>query len=355
MEETLETIRIRHESTRVIKAYTRLPKFIKQIKLTFGINIVKLLITVFDSMKIVLNKRFLNCSTMHPTSINEKIQYIDTFYQIKRYPEKFDALYAKLEDEKSKDVFNWYIQTYTAYPILNIRTFNMFPPPTSKIQANPPITKEEFYKHGFMYDEIFPLLRGQYRLDSICQVEKGDIILDLGGYIGETLYYFSKQTGPSGEVHVFEPVPSSMDSIKQLSKQSYIEPKTTLVPYGAWDVNDSISITCAEGQSTALRTGKNSNFNTITIKTLPIDDYVFDNELKSVDFIKMDIEGAEQKALKGAARTMSEFKPKLAISVYHMPTDLYGIPEIILQANPNYRFYLRHYTTGLFETILYAV
>lgn len=74
-----------------------------------------------------------------------------------------------------------------------------------------------------------------------------------------------------------------------------------------------------------------------------------------VTFIKMDIEGAELEALKGAAETIKRNHPKLAICVYHKPEDIVEIPKYILELNSEYKLYLRHYSDNAGETVLYAV
>lgn len=81
-----------------------------------------------------------------------------------------------------------------------------------------------------------------------------------------------------------------------------------------------------------------------------------DTEIKEpVTFIKMDIEGAELEALKGAADTIRKYHPKLAICVYHKPEDVIDIPKYILELNPEYRLYMRHYSDNAGETVLYAI
>ena len=76
---------------------------------------------------------------------------------------------------------------------------------------------------------------------------------------------------------------------------------------------------------------------------------------EKVTFIKMDIEGAELETLKGARRIITEQKPKLAVCVYHKPEDIFTIPEYLRTLNPDYKFYLRHYTFAAWDTVLYAI
>ena len=88
--------------------------------------------------------------------------------------------------------------------------------------------------------------------------------------------------------------------------------------------------------------------------TQTIDNLVKTKELQKVDFIKMDIEGAELNSVKGARETLIAFKPKLAISVYHNLADFYNIAEYLDSLALGYKFYLAHYTIHAGETILYA-
>ena len=69
----------------------------------------------------------------------------------------------------------------------------------------------------------------------------------------------------------------------------------------------------------------------------------------------MDIEGAEENAIRGGEKLIKKYKPKLAICVYHQQRDFLKIPELILSYNSDYKIYLRHYTQGVFETVMYFV
>lgn len=74
-----------------------------------------------------------------------------------------------------------------------------------------------------------------------------------------------------------------------------------------------------------------------------------------VDFIKLDIEGAEQDAIDGAKETIEKYKPILAICIYHRAEDWYKIPQKVLALESGYRVYLRHYMEGIFESVMYFI
>jgi hypothetical protein len=76
---------------------------------------------------------------------------------------------------------------------------------------------------------------------------------------------------------------------------------------------------------------------------------------KDIAMIKMDIEGAELSALKGARNTITKDIPILAICIYHSPEDMVEIPEWLMENFPAYRFYVRKHSKGAGETVLYAV
>ena len=76
--------------------------------------------------------------------------------------------------------------------------------------------------------------------------------------------------------------------------------------------------------------------------------------LERVDFIKMDIEGSELEALKGAKNTIKRHKPRLAICIYHKIEDFYTIPKYIKELVPEYKLYVKHHTDREWETVLYA-
>ena len=89
----------------------------------------------------------------------------------------------------------------------------------------------------------------------------------------------------------------------------------------------------------------------VIIETIPLDEAL---NGKQVTFIKMDIEGAEYKALLGSKETIKKWRPRLAICLYHKAEDILEIPALLLEIQPEYNFALRQYNPYGGETILYA-
>lgn len=86
-----------------------------------------------------------------------------------------------------------------------------------------------------------------------------------------------------------------------------------------------------------------------TIQCVPIDDMV-----EKASFIKLDVEGFEARALRGAGRLLTQQRPRLAVASYHYAADLLEIAQTIDELAPDYSFYLRHHFGYFYDTILYA-
>lgn len=204
-----------------------------------------------------------------------------------------------------------------------------------------------FVKNGIFVDFILQ----QYNYYDLVCVDKGDVVIDAGGCWGDTALYFAARGAE--KVYVFEFIPSNIDIFnKNLSlNPQYIE-HICLVEKAVWESSEIALSFDDRGPASCVAA---ADVYGGTTKTLSIDDLVNEQVLKKVDFIKMDIEGAELSALKGAAETIRKHKPKLAISVYHQPDDLITIPAYIQSLNPEYEFYLDYYTIVGDEIMLYAI
>lgn len=195
----------------------------------------------------------------------------------------------------------------------------------------------------------FILQQYNYR-DLVC-VDRGDVVIDAGGCWGDTALYFAARGAE--KVFVYEFIPSNLAILK---KNVSLNPRYRGCII---DVNKAVWETSGidlsfEDKGPASRVAE-AGVHKGSVQTMSIDDLVVERKLSKVDFIKMDIEGAELPALKGAAKTIRRYKPKLSISAYHKPDDLILIPKYIQSLNPNYQFYLDYYTIVGDEIMLYAI
>lgn len=188
-------------------------------------------------------------------------------------------------------------------------------------------------------------IHAQIYFDDFVHLSEEEIFVDAGCYSCDTDLAFIENCPNYKRIIAFEPDLNNFTNCEQVIKEKNIS-KIELYDCGLWDKVDLLKFTLQEHGSHITEDGE------IEVKL----NYL-DNILKGekATFIKMDIEGAEYKALEGCERIIKEKTPKLAISIYHRPEDIIDIPEIILSYNPNYKLYLRHYSTMWSETVLYAL
>jgi len=197
----------------------------------------------------------------------------------------------------------------------------------------------------------------QYRCNSSpfpISVSSGDYVLDGGGCWGDTALYFSDKVGSEGKVFTFEFVPRNLDMMrKNLELNPSLKSRIEILDSALWRTSGE-SLSYHENGPGSRVDKDQQDSKASQVKTISIDDFVSQNEVAKLDFIKMDIEGAELPALQGAEKVLRCFKPKLAICVYHSLNDFFDIPEYLYSLGLNYRFYLRHFSIHAEETILFA-
>ena len=173
----------------------------------------------------------------------------------------------------------------------------------------------------------------------------GETIIDAGCYNGATaLRFLEWGKGKVSRIYSFEP--DSCSYVRCQDRLKDYADRITLINKGLWNKDDTVFANPdGSGGSSVLSKGSTE------IKLTSIDNTVNGGK---VTLIELDIEGAELKALEGAKNTIICHHPRLAISVYHKPEDIYEIPGYILSLVPEYKFYLRHYSSRNWETVLYA-
>jgi FkbM family methyltransferase len=192
------------------------------------------------------------------------------------------------------------------------------------------------------------------RNGNMIKAEKGDIVIDGGGCWGDTALYFANEVGKEGKVFSFEFIPNNIKIFnKNISLNQELKERIELVPHPLWKDSSTKIFFKDYGPGSKVSLDK-FNDPDGECYTKSIDDFVMEEKPGKVDFIKMDIEGAETNALKGAARTIIESRPKLAIALYHSADDFERIPSMIKELVPDYKFYFSHCTIHEEESILFA-
>lgn len=160
------------------------------------------------------------------------------------------------------------------------------------------------------------------------------------------------------KIYAFELI---YDKVKNKSIAHIIDSleELEIIPLALWDRKEKLVFTenVAAPYSSGINPplNKNGSEQNFTVDAISIDEYVSENNIEKVDFIKMDIEGAEMKALKGAEQTLIKHRPQLAISIYHSNNDMQDIPIYLHNILKNYIFKIGQYSPDNDETILYAI
>lgn len=190
----------------------------------------------------------------------------------------------------------------------------------------------------------------QYFAEGIICLADGDIFVDVGACDGDTLNIIEDlMSGKEKKVYCLEPDEKCFQQL-QVNAQK-MDFNIELIKKGAWDRQQVLSFEedASHGASKIVLDKKTE----ITINLDKIDHLINENDM--ITHMKMDIEGAEYRALVGAENMIKRCKPQLAICVYHKNEDILEISNLLRQMVPDYKFYLRHHNISGTETVLYAV
>jgi len=174
-------------------------------------------------------------------------------------------------------------------------------------------------------------------------IEKGDIVIDAGAWIGD---YSAYAASKGATVYAFEPDTKLYELLCKTRELNKVDGEEKIFPIskglGSKECKMNLSLDASAGGGNSLIIDRGTN-ETELIEVTTLDLFVEKYKLEKVDFIKVDIEGAEREMLKGAVNTLKTFAPKLAICTYHLPDDPEVLEKIIKEANPDYRIvHLRH-------------
>jgi FkbM family methyltransferase len=165
----------------------------------------------------------------------------------------------------------------------------------------------------------------------------GDVTLDCGANVGVTVH--EELAAGAKMVVAIEPAPENLECLRRNYAGEIAAGRVVVVPKGVWDKNDFLTLRVDPKNSAAdsfvIPLAGATELEKVPLTT--IDKLVEELKLDRVDYIKLDIEGAEPKALAGARDTLKRFRPRISISAYHALDHPKLIPEIIRSERPDYQ------------------
>jgi FkbM family methyltransferase len=186
-------------------------------------------------------------------------------------------------------------------------------------------------------------------------------IIDAGVYNGCQIITFFRFFRNLTSVYGFEPM------IKYYLQGQFIEYLDQLnvkvLPLALWnfktrkkffEARDETSSRIIKKASALSKAEKHFYMKQEYINTITVDDFVFKNKIK-VDYIKLDVEGAEYETLQGAKKAFKKYRPQISVSIYHHKKDLFKIPLLLKNTLENYKYKIAHYSSVYPETVLYAI
>ena len=211
--------------------------------------------------------------------------------------------------------------------------------------------------HSHSVDVVSVYLLGQYSYaheETRVAVEPGDVVLDIGGCWGDTALYFASLVGPTGKVYTFEFDPESLRVLREnLALNPELAARVEVVERALWDRSgESLGFVGAGRMTHVVEDGSAQAEHEVA--TITLDDFTEQARLERIDFVKMDVEGAEPRVLSGARESLRRFQPKLAIAAYHGDDDLVRLPAMIESVGAGYRYYLDTASPLEDETVLFA-
>lgn len=190
----------------------------------------------------------------------------------------------------------------------------------------------------------------QYFPKDILLINKNEVFVDCGAYIGDTIEQFIDYSNSNfSKIISFEPdYQNYKKSLLNINKYgSDIKKKIEIFNYavGLKNINVKFNQSGATGSSISTEGSEN-------IKCIKLDSFVFKDK---PTFLKFDIEGYEMDALKGAKKIIKTLTPIIAVCVYHKPDDMWKIPLFINSINSEYKYFFRTHDEDGLELVLYAI
>lgn len=246
--------------------------------------------------------------SLTPIVFNEK-----SIESYKKNRDKFKKISGILEDSLSRNIYEKLVNFRVSHDLNHLSGF-----------ANN--VKEQYF------DDCLNIMEGE-----------GQVFCDIGGYDGITTLEFIRRYPRYKSVHIFEPDPNNYLQCNNLFNANE---RISLHQCALADFNGTLSFQSSGSTSKPAKKGS------IEVKAIRLDDCKM---AENASFLKIDIEGGEKAALRGAKELILRNHPIIAVAIYHSFDDFFEIPNLVMSIRSDYKIYIRHYTESIYETICFFI
>ncbi len=170
----------------------------------------------------------------------------------------------------------------------------------------------------FTKEALYPVVHDFDYYQHFYKIKENDVVIDAGANCGHLTILFSKLVSKSGKVYAFEPDKFNVERINQNINQNVdLYPNIVIEDLLLWDKNEQLDFYEA-GTVGSSAVWIPNNDKLVKKEAIRIDTWVEKNNIQKLDFIKMDIEGAEIEAMEGCVETIKKLQPNFAIASYHI-------------------------------------
>lgn len=252
--------------------------------------------------------------SLYSSGYNEKT--VGEIYRLNQ--DKIRCVYDELADEKSKETFAAVLEHRRVHDLSLI--------------------DRVYDKNQYFGNDVIGSVNGNFA--------------DCGAFTGDTLQRFMKQVKGEYHYYAFEADRENCDAIKAYCNDNDIS-NVSIYNIAVYDERKQLVFQQDyNDEKVCGRVSESEDTKTVSVQGDSLDHVLGQSR---VDMITMDIEGAELRAINGAAACISMWHPRLAVSAYHSVEHLWEIPLLIKQMAPDYKIYYRHHRWNMHDTVCYAI
>lgn len=172
---------------------------------------------------------------------------------------------------------------------------------------------------------------------NIIQPKEKSVYVDIGAYNGDTLKEYISFAGENISAYCFEPDERNFKKLSASTEQ-LVNTEVKLINAAAWDKDEELTFYSRSGRNSAHTTA-HKGLKAKTVKAVRADKYIN----SCVDFINIDAEGSDAKAIEGLSDVITNSKPTISCAVYHRNEDMFALPLLLVSKYDKFKLYMRHF------------